>query len=70
MRVPLEPGKIGDQELATPYLPIRAISGAIKRHTNYFVGEMVFRHATGNVGMVMLNADKYLPIVTEIWGTK
>ena len=49
-----------DQKFAAPDLAIGAISGAIERYADHLVREMVLRHATGDVRMVMLHADLVL----------
>src|SRR5208282_4165109 len=51
---PLEVPVICDQHLATPNAPVRSVAGAIEREANHAFIEVVLRHTTCNVRVVVL----------------
>src|ERR1019366_10493650 len=57
MPPPLESSEVGDQKFAAPDLPIGAIAGPIECYAYHLAAQMVFRHATGDMGVVMLHAN-------------
>src|SRR5271167_173267 len=46
-----------DEHFPTPDFPVGAIAGAIEDKADHATGEVVLRHATRNVGVVVLHAD-------------
>ena len=57
MRPPHESRKVGDQKFPAPDFSIGAVAGTVEGHANHLAAEVIFRHATGNVRMMMLHAD-------------
>src|ERR1700722_3515039 len=47
--------KITDEEFPAPDLAVGSKTGSVKSHPDDFFVQAVFRHATGDVGVVMLN---------------
>src|ERR1700678_1781730 len=62
MRPSLEPRKISHKELTAPNLPISPKPRPIECHADYLVAQVVLRHATANVRMMMLHANLPLNI--------
>ena len=58
MRSASESGEIADQKLAAPDLAVGAIARAVKSNANDRFAKAIIRHATRNVCVVMLHADR------------
>src|SRR5512140_864026 len=56
MSAAFEAGKVGDQEFSSPNLAIGAVSGAIEGNADHLSFEVILRHATRDVCMVVLHA--------------
>src|SRR5271166_3718156 len=57
MRWPLKSGVVADQKFAAPDFTVGPKTRSIERDANHGTFEPVFRHARGNVRMMMLHAD-------------
>jgi len=57
MRPALEADEVGDEKFASPDFAVGAIAGSVKGHADDLAGEMVLRHATGDVRVMVLHAD-------------
>ena len=57
MAAALEIEEIADEEFAAPDFAVGAVAGAIERHADYLAFDAVIRHAAGDVGVVVLDAD-------------
>src|SRR6185503_13026835 len=63
--------KIRNQHLSAPNIAVGAIPGAVKSYPNDITSQMIFCHATGDVGMVMLYADLFhIPLSQSPLGRK
>ena len=57
VRGALESVEIGDEDFAAPDFAVCAVAGAVERYADHSLGKVIFRHATGDVSVVMLNSD-------------
>src|ERR1035441_5166423 len=57
MRSPLKSSEVSDQEFPAPDLGIGAVAGSVECYAYYLAAQMVLRHATGDVRVMMLHAD-------------
>src|SRR5512141_345645 len=47
-----------DEDFPAPYVAVRAVTSTVEGKPDHLSFEMVLRHATGDMGMVMLHADQ------------
>jgi hypothetical protein len=57
MRPPRKPRKVRNQKLAAPDPAVGAVPRAVESDADHLAAQMVFRHATRNVRMVVLHPD-------------
>ena len=57
MSPPGEAGKIRQQKFAAPYPAVGTKSRAIQGHAQNLAAQMIFRHTTGDMRMVVLHTD-------------
>ena len=53
-------GEVRYQEFATPDFSVRPKASAVEGDADYLAAEMVFRHAACDVGMMVLNSERFL----------
>src|SRR5689334_24392961 len=53
----LETSEIGDEKFATPNLSISAVARSVEGDTNYFLAQVILRHAACNVSMMVLHPN-------------
>ena len=58
MPAALEIDEIADEEFASPDLAVCSVPGAVERHANHFAFDSVIRHATRDVRVMVLHADR------------
>ena len=58
MSRPVEVSVIAYQELASPDRPVGPITRAVERNADHRFVQVVFGHATGHVGVVMLDGKQ------------
>ena len=49
--------KIGDQKFSAPNLPVAAVSRTVECDANHFSSDVILRHTTGDMRVVMLHSD-------------
>src|SRR5258707_20128 len=65
MRPAFKAGKIRHKKLTTPDLAVGAVSRAVQGYPNHLFTQVVFCHATRDVGVVVLDTDLFHSILLE-----
>ena len=63
MRDPFSLRQVRCKKFAPPHAPVGAKTKAVHRHANYVRIDLVVGHTTGNVRMMMLNADLSFDVI-------
>ena len=57
-----EAGQVCDEKLSAPNLTVGSIAGAVERHANHVLAQMVLGHTGGDVSVMVLHPDPFQSI--------